>query len=239
MNPILPSQRMLSMTSQEIADLVESRHDDVKRSIERLAERGVIVQPPMADVPGTDTMGRPRTTKVCVFTGEQGKRDSIIVVAQLSPEFTARLVDRWQELEARQGSSLPDFTDPVAAARAWADEFEARQEAVMRLEQARPALTFVAKYVDSTGLKAFREVCKTLQANEMRFREFLIDTRVMYRLNGSWVPYQNHIEAGRLVVKAGVSEHNGHAFTNIRFTPKGLNWIAGEWGKYQLQAEVV
>ena len=35
-----------------------------------------------------------------VFSGEQGKRDSIIVVAQNSPEFTAILVDRWQELEA-------------------------------------------------------------------------------------------------------------------------------------------
>jgi hypothetical protein len=30
------------------------------------------------------------------------KRDSYIVVAQLCPEFTARLVDRWQELENKQ-----------------------------------------------------------------------------------------------------------------------------------------
>lgn len=44
------------------------------------------------------TAGRPAVEYV--FSGEQGKRDSIIVVAQLSPEFTARLVDRWQELEA-------------------------------------------------------------------------------------------------------------------------------------------
>ncbi|MDP1165211.1 phage regulatory protein/antirepressor Ant, partial [Klebsiella pneumoniae] len=45
------------------------------------------------------TAGRPST--FYVFSGEQGKRDSIIVVAQLCPEFTARLVDRWQELEAQ------------------------------------------------------------------------------------------------------------------------------------------
>ena len=39
-----------------------------------------------------------------------GKRDSYIVVAQLSPEFTARLVDRWQELvnQARIPQNLPD-----------------------------------------------------------------------------------------------------------------------------------
>ena len=234
----LLNQRDLSMTSHEIADLVESRHDSVKRTIERLANQRVIVQPPSVDEHGTDAVGRPRTTQVYVFSGEQGKRDSIIVVAQLSPEFTARLVDRWQELESRQAVALPDFTDPVTAARAWADEVEARKEAMHQLEHAKPAITFVTKYVDSTGLKTFREVCKTLCANELRFREFLVDTKVLYRLNGAWVPYQNHVDARRIVVKAGVSERNGHAFTDVRFTPKGLNWIAGEWGKYQIEPEV-
>lgn len=97
----LINSNIATMNSLEIAELVGSRHDDVKRSIERLAKRGVIVQPPMADVPSLDSLGRTRITEVCVFSGEKGKRDSIVVVAQLSPEFTARLVDRWQELEAK------------------------------------------------------------------------------------------------------------------------------------------
>lgn len=238
MNSVIVLESVLSMNSQEIADLVEKRHDSVKRTIETLVGQGVIAQPQSVDVQETGGNNRTYTTQVYVFTGEQGKRDSIIVVAQLSPEFTARLVDRWQELEKQRGLSLPDFTNPAAAARAWADEVEAKQAAVLQLEQARPAVRFVEKYVDSTGLKSFREVCKTLQANESRFREFLVDTKVMYRLSGAWVPYQNHIDAGRLMVKAGVSERNGHAFSDVRFTPKGVNWIAGEWGKYQIQREV-
>ena len=104
---ITKSANAVSMSSREIAELVGSRHDDVKRSIERLAKRGVIVQPPMADEHGLDAMGRPRTTQVYRFTGEQGKRDSIVVVAQLSPEFTAALVDRWQALERALASSQP------------------------------------------------------------------------------------------------------------------------------------
>ena len=39
----------IRMTSQEIADLVQVRHDSVKRSVERLIESGIIVQPPMVD----------------------------------------------------------------------------------------------------------------------------------------------------------------------------------------------
>lgn len=102
----------ITMTSREIAELVGSRHDKVKQSIDRLIERGVIVQPPMGDEPGTDAMDRTRTTKVYVFTGERGKRDSIVVVAQLSPEFTARLVDRWQELESAAAGGQLAGTDP-------------------------------------------------------------------------------------------------------------------------------
>lgn len=96
-----------TMTSIEIADLVEKRHDVVKKSIERLAERSVIVQPPMVDgIKSANGI----VTKLYLFSSEQGKRDSIIVVAQLSPEFTACIVDRWQHLEKKELSKLEKKT---------------------------------------------------------------------------------------------------------------------------------
>lgn len=85
-----------SMTSKEIAELVGKREDSVKRTIERLVEKSVISNPPMVD--GIKTPNGV-TPKHHLFQGEEGKRDSIVVVAQLSPEFTAHLVDRWSELE--------------------------------------------------------------------------------------------------------------------------------------------
>lgn len=85
-----------SMTSKEIAELVGSREDSVKRTIERLVDKGIISKPPMVN--GIKTANGV-TPQHYLFSGEEGKRDSIIVVAQLSPEFTARLVDRWKELE--------------------------------------------------------------------------------------------------------------------------------------------
>lgn len=97
----------LSMTSLEIAALVESRHDHVKRSIERLAARGVIQLPPLEEVKNFQSLSPNSKTTAYRFTGEQGKRDSIVVVAQLSPEFTAKLVDRWQELEKQLAGQQP------------------------------------------------------------------------------------------------------------------------------------
>ena len=98
-----------SMTSIEIAELVGKRHDNVKRTIETLAESGVIVRPQIEDEPKIDVMGRSRLIQVFRFSDEQGKRDSIIVVAQLCPEFTARLVDRWRELEEQVRQPLTEI----------------------------------------------------------------------------------------------------------------------------------
>ena len=90
---------ILTMTSREMADLTEKRHDSVKRTIETLANNDTISHPQIVD-------GEKAANGVSEKIYLIGKRDSYIVVAQLSPEFTARLVDRWQELEAKQAAPV-------------------------------------------------------------------------------------------------------------------------------------
>lgn len=124
---------VLTMSSSDIAELVESRHDHVKRSIERLAERGVIELPPMGEVKNH------LNQSVSVYL--IGKRDSYIVVAQLSPEFTARLVDRWQELEQAQQQTIPQsFSEALRLA---ADLAEQKQQLTNELAAAAPKVDLV------------------------------------------------------------------------------------------------
>ena len=92
------------MSSREIAELVGKQHSNIKISAERLAEKGVI---------GTlATQGF--THNGNVYTEYMlNKRDSLIVVAQNCPEFTARIIDRWQELEAAVNNPVtPRVTSP-------------------------------------------------------------------------------------------------------------------------------
>lgn len=218
MIPIIQKQT-LTMTSQEIAALVNSRHDDVKRSIERLAERGAIELPPMAEI-------KTATKPLKVY--QIGKRDSYVIVAQLSPEFTAALVDRWQQLEERQQFNIPQSF--AEALRLAADQQEVIQHQAAQIEHQRPAVEFVGRYVESTGLMGFRQVCKLLKAKENDFRAFLVDSGIMYKLGGEWVPYAPHIDAGRFLVKTGTAD-NDHAFNSAKFTPKGVEWISKIWGE--------
>jgi len=137
MNAMINGGVSATMTSQEIADLVESRHDSVKRTIERLSNQGVITFPPLVEK--SSTGGRPAAE--FVFSGEKGKRDSIIVVAQLSPEFTARLVDRWQALEA---GAPPKALSPAEMLLAQAQLMVDHQR---RLEQTEQAVSHVRQQV--------------------------------------------------------------------------------------------
>lgn len=61
----------------------------MKRTMDRLADRGVISFTPMEDNPSGALGGRPGTVYLV------GEDDSYTVVAQLSPEFTAALVKEW------------------------------------------------------------------------------------------------------------------------------------------------
>lgn len=83
-----------TMSSREIAELTGSRHDAVRKSARRL-EADQILTSPLAE-------------SVFYHKGNAyqefhfNKRDSLVLVARLSPEFTAAVVDRWQELESQQ-----------------------------------------------------------------------------------------------------------------------------------------
>ncbi|WP_313281567.1 phage antirepressor KilAC domain-containing protein [Delftia tsuruhatensis] len=218
------SPAVLTMSSEEIAALVESRHDNVKTSIERLGARGVIQLPALQEV--RNHLGQ----TVSVY--QLCKRDSYVVVAQLSPEFTARLVDRWQELEAQAAPAVPrTMSQALRLAAEQAEQIEQQQAA---LALAAPKVEFVDRFASAeTGAMGFRQVCKLLRANEERFRAFLLDNKVMYHLGGRLTPMAHHMDAGRFVVKAGHAQHSDHAFTQAKFTSKGGTWIAGLWGQHQ------
>jgi Uncharacterized phage-encoded protein len=216
----------LTMSSREIASLLESRHRDVCISITRLMESGAIAG--YAATPYTHEQNQQTYFEYFV-----SKRDSYVIVAQMSPAFTAALVDRWQELENAIKPAIPQtYAAALLEAGRLALENEKQAE---QLRLAAPKVEFVNKFIQAdSGNMTFRATAKILKINEREFRTFLRDNKIMYLLGGDWVPYQAHIEAGRFEIKAGLAEHDekSHAFKQSKFTPKGIEWVAGEYAKH-------
>jgi len=223
-----PGKAAATMSSREIADLVEARHNDVVSTIERLFDKGLLRS--SRNTRREATRGRPTDVYDLI------ERDTHLVVAGYSDEHRARVIDRWHELEAKAAASFAIPTTLSGALMLAAEQAATIERQQAQIADAAPKVEFVDRYVDAAGNKGFRQVAKLLKANEARFREFLETKSIMYRLGGEWTPYQNHIDAGRFVVKTGVSESD-HAYTQPKFTPKGVEWIAALWAVHCIRED--
>ena len=117
---------------------------------------------------------------------------------------------------------------------------QARIKAEEALALAAPKAEFVDRYVQpGTGSMGVREVCKVLGAKLNEFTDFLLKRGLMYRTTpkSPLTPRAEHMHNGRFEAKTGTAEHGetSHAFVHYKFTPKGVEWIAGLWGQHQVR----
>ncbi|MFG3850881.1 phage antirepressor KilAC domain-containing protein [Escherichia coli] len=214
----------IKMTSIEISELVGSRHDKVKQSIERMAARGVIRNPPMVVFEKINNLGLLRGVEAYVFEGEQGKRDSIIVVAQLSPEFTARLVDRWRELE-EAAVNIPK-TLPEAL-RLAADLAEQKMQLENQLAIAAPKVEFADRVGEASGI-LIGNFAKVVGIGPNKLFAWMRDHKILIA-SGSRrnVPMQEYMDRGYFIVKeTAVNTNHGIQISfTTKITGRGQQWL--------------
>jgi phage antirepressor YoqD-like protein len=214
-----PGQPVTMMTTREVAGLVQKQHGNIKISAERLSEKGII-----------------GTLAVQEFTHNGNtyteyllnKRDSLVLVAQNCPEFTAKIVDRWQELENQaSGNQFNVPTTFAGALRLALEQAELIEQQTALIAQQAPAVAYVEKFVKADGLIGVREAAKSLGLNQNAFVSMMIDAKLMFRENGHLQAYAPDIDAGRFVVQAG-TDSTGKARASTKFTAKGLRWVASK-----------
>ncbi|HFM3664794.1 TPA: DNA-binding protein [Escherichia coli] len=220
-----------SMTSVEIAELVGSRPDSVKRTIETLAKKGIIQFPQTVEIENKQSLGPRRFSSAYVFEGERGKRDSIIVVAQLCPEFTARLVDRWRELEEQIRKPMSEIEMVAAMA------LEAvRQQ--KRITQVEEKVSHVAETVEQIKKSTIREGYAGYR--QLKAKTGLSDDKCRNLVNAYQIPTDTHefmTPDGLLSRRAIVAvEPFMAAFYRVmeEAEPRGTRWYHPKMGLFQV-----
>lgn len=222
------SAAVLTMSSREIAELTGKRHADVMRDIRTMME-ALQQNANLRSVCKSSTYVGENDQSYPQY--ELDKDTSLTLLLGYDVVARMKVVKRWQQLEAQAAPAVPrTMSQALRLAAEQAEQIELQQAA---LALAAPKAEYVDRYVAANGAKGFRQVAKLLGANEHAFRAWLQDEKIMYRLGGEWTAHQCHIDAGRFVVKTGVAQANEHAFNTTKFTPKGVNWVAGLWGQHQ------
>ena len=201
----------LTMSSREIAEITHKEHKNVLRVIRDLIEQNLVAQ--------IEPLKFEYRNQWFDYY-ELNKRDTF-VVARLSPEFTAAVVDRWQALENRQ---KPTALIPQSFSEALmlAAQLQAEKE------RNAPKVAFVDHYVEVGTSKSFRETAKILKIPERALVNRLVEDKYLYRQSGVLLPYQSAHTKDLFTVKTGTAEH-GHNYTQTRVTSKGIEFIASRY----------
>lgn len=194
------------MSSREMANLCDKQHDNTLRLIRSLIERGLL-----KNTTPRNYIHEQNGQQYIEFLSDQ--RDSLVIVARLSPEFTAAVIDRWQALEAN--ANLPVVPQSFAEALQLAAD-QARQ-----LELAKPKVLHYDNVVERTGLLNATQVAQKVRLSAVAMNKVLEELGVYNKaVKRSRVFQQWFIDKG-----LGEVKQTDQGFSQALFTKRGEAWI--------------
>ncbi|MFJ2360413.1 phage antirepressor KilAC domain-containing protein [Pseudomonas fluorescens] len=212
------------MSSREIAELIGSSHDNVLKTIRALVAKGVVSS---NDTPYV----HPQNGQVYrEFLLSQ--RDTLVVVSGYSVELRARIIDRWQELEA-QASQFQIPATYAEALQAAADQAKDNQTLRLVILDQAPKVAAINRLAAAGGAICITDAAKHLQLKPSKLFAWMQQNRWIFRRQGSgrWTAYQPRITSGLMVHKVTALKPDSEtgadraAFDPL-VTPKGLARLA-------------
>jgi hypothetical protein len=122
----IPTSETVTMTSLEMVDFINTQRGEDGYI---LAHADFLKKVPQVLGGGhgnfSDTYQHPQNKQTYPMY-RFPKREACLMAMSYSYDLQAKVFDRMTELERSTTPALPDFTNPITAARAWADQYEAR-----------------------------------------------------------------------------------------------------------------
>lgn len=208
MNQLIALSPSMTMGTREIADMLGKRHDHIKSSAEKLAACGAILTPVSREF---EHRGNTYTEYLL------NKLDSITLVAQNCPQFTAALVKRWDELE--QGAAKPQIPQTYAAALLEAGRL------ALELEQSQEQLAIAAPKADIFDKVIERE--NLLNATQVAQQVGMSAVKMNKQLDLIGGVYSKSVKRGRTFCHGWVEDGCGEmkicesGYPQALFTTKG------------------
>lgn len=211
----LINSNIKTMSSREIAELTGKEHRHVRRDIQIMCEQLKIDESRFGHT-YVDSMNRNQYEYLL------DQETSLCLVAGYSAPLRMAIIKRWKELEDQAlKPQLPDFTNPVEAARAWANEVEAKQLAHEKLAIAAPKVEYFDKVAERTTLLNATQVGQKVGMSAIKMNLRLSELGVYNKaIKRSRVFQQWFIDQGLGELK---QTETGHS--QAMFTIKGEQWI--------------
>ncbi|BBH46926.1 DNA-binding protein [Pseudomonas sp. KU43P] len=213
------------MSTREVAKLTGKGHDNVLRDARRLVAEGVLKS---EETPYQHPQNGQSYPEFLL-----SQRDSLVLVSGYSSRLRAKIIDRWQELEARVVGQVQIPQTFAEALRLAADQAEQNLQLQQVIEKQAPKVAAIERLAAAGGAICITDAAKQLQVQPSKLFEWLEQNRWIYRRRGSkrWIAYQPRIAAGHMKHKVTALKPDPEtgveraAFDPL-VTPKGLARLA-------------
>lgn len=196
----------LTISSREIAELTEKRHDHVLRDIQKMIDNpnlGFAFESGFYSPSGTS-----RNYKQFLLP----RRSCDLLVMSYSVEIQAKIYDRWQELESKQSPQIP---------QTYAEALQLAADQAKQLELAAPKVAFVDNLVDRSNLMTATQVAEKHGMSAIKLNKYLSELNVYNRsVKRAKVFQQWFIDKGYGEIKKTEQGYDQALFTNA-----GEVWI--------------
>ncbi|MFS0827624.1 phage antirepressor KilAC domain-containing protein [Pseudomonas phoenicis] len=213
------------MSTREVAELTGKSHDNVMRDARSLAKRGVLKS---EETPYVHPQNGQSYAEFLL-----SQRDALVLVSGYSAELRAKIIDRWQELEARVVAQVQIPTNFAEALRLAADKAEENQRLQDVLAKQAPKVAAINRLAGAGGAICITDAAKQLQLAPSRLFAWLEQNRWIYRRAGStrWIAFQPRITAGLLrhkvtSLRPDLESGGDRATFSVLVTTKGLTYLA-------------
>lgn len=239
--PVAPA-----MSSRTIAEITGKRHDHVLRDIRLMLDKLKKTQPTQTwgVVWGQyrDSLDRPQVEVML------SKTEVLTLISGYHTIDRFKIIRRLEDLEKAARSqptpspapALPNFSNPVLAARAWADAMERGQnlltantelttenaELLQRTDALATKAAVADRIADATGLTDMLTAAKSLGLGRQTLFDILREEGVFM---ASGLPYQRFMEMGyfNVIERVWTDVHSvDHISAKSMATARGMIWLA-------------
>ncbi len=107
-------------------------------------------------------------------------------------KYIAAFNEMEEQLLSKPAFVLPDFTNPIIAARAWADECEAKQIAQAKVVELLPKANYYDVILQSKKAMPIKQIAKDYGMTAQEFNKLLSRLSVQYKEGGVWYLYAKY-----------------------------------------------
>lgn len=248
--PVIQYKSVPVMTTAQLAELYGTDQNNVQVNFNRNTDRFVEGKhyfklegddlKVFKNIPTVSKYVPKQSARLILWTEKGAARHAKILDTDQAWDIFEQLEEVYFSVKEKSHlPALPNFADPAAAARAWAEQFEAKQLAQQQVAELAPKAEALDTIADTTNTYCLRNCAKTIGIKESELIQLLIDKKWIYRepsktpgKSGKLQPHAQYVTNKVFINRISpviTNQYTGQEMvhTNMRVTAFGLTRITG------------